>query len=851
MARVEEYTQQVFLDRANPSNIDAAGGVFMNKARDAQLKSAMYQERGAAAQKWGNEIQSQRNIQGELKARERFNEFQRSKIEWQQQQQNERMTSPDGFAKQFDDWHRVNASEIEDSVLSEENDQPFDREMFRRLMDSDRTSTFEENSNWENGMRVKNITTGTEQNLDAMNVNFALKKPGLKDLGKHIQEQRQYVTTTGAKVLDPTQTERLFAYGSDKAAMAVFDNMKETDPKKLRNVMLYGQGTKDQLIDFVFDVEGQDKIAVEPDGAVAKYGINSKHNNMTNDQVKNLTSDQARQILATKYWDPRLDKMDPAMRAVAFDALVNHGNDKNTWKMIQDAKGDPYVLIETRRKYYEQLAQQPGNEKYKAGWDRRMQELSGYVSAQEDGGRDFMQYARLINPDIITRTQLEIPAAIAAKERADEAIRKQKISEFETAYKDTYKTITSSLEPIGQEEMNKIQQLAVNTGDPETMAKADTLIAMRSYVGNLKGMSDEQLKQVVRKASADVNKNDTKENRLALDLAETVLKNQQTAVKDEGIGYWGRIGQVKMPQPIDYSNPKAAIDELSSREASTLTIYQKTRKLMPVLTPDEIDTLKERIDTMPANEVAGLLGYFDNLDQVSKSNLARAVDEKSPILATAMSVDNLDARRRILIGSKIEAKYPKEDMQADINEILDPMVADPEFKSGATKAIMAWYNAKSQEERDFSDTIDTNRLNDAITEIYGPIVDVSMWGTNNVFSFKDQSGEFVNEDDIYNMFNGITDDQLVKMFGELPKGAMGETVTAENIRDSGRILSAGDGLYNVVFDNIGGLYDKKGNLIEIDGRKLLDLYKKSGNKNYQPLTKQDNPLYAVGGGVMQ
>lgn len=826
MARVEEYTQQVFLDRSNPSNIDAAGGVFMNKARDAQLKSQMYQERGASMQKWGSEIQAQRNVQGELRARERFNEFQRSKIEMQQTQQSERMTAPDGFAKQFDDWHRTNAGEIEDSISSQEDNQPFDQTMFRKLMDSDRTSSFEENSNWENGMRVKNITTGTEQNLDAMNVNFALKKPGLKDLQKHIEEQRQYVTTTGAKVLDPTQTERLFAYGSDKAAMAVFDNMKESDPKKLRNVMLYGQGTKDQLIDFVFDVEGQDKIAIEPDGAIAKFGINSKHNGMTNEQVKNLTSDQARQILSTKYWDPRLDKMDPAMRAVSFDALVNHGNDKNTWKMIQDAKGDPYTLIQIRKNYYDQLSANPENAKYKAGWNNRMNELSGYVNAQEDGGRDFMQYASLINPDIITRTQSEIPAAIAARERQDEAIRKQKVSEFNIAYKDAYENMTKELEPLGQEEINTIQQMAINSGDEESIAKAEALVNMRSYVNNLKGMSDTQLNQVVRSASGAVTKSATPENRLALDLAQTVLKNQQAGVKDEGIAYWGRIGQIKMPQPINYGDPKSAMGELMSREASTLTVYQKTGKLMPILTPDEIDTLKGQMETMPSNELAGLLGYFDNLDQVSKSNLAKAIDEKSPILSTAMSVDNVDARRRILMGSKIEAKYKKEDMKAEIYTILDPMVVDPEFKAGAAQAVMAWYNAKSQEDRDFGEEISNERITDAITEIYGPMVDLSFVGTNNVFSFKDASGEFVNEDDLYNMFNGLKDDHLVKMFGELPKGVMGETVTASDIRENARIVSAGDGLYNVVFDGIGGLYDKKGNLVEIDGRKLLDLHRK-------------------------
>lgn len=848
MARVNEYTQEVFLDRSNPGNATSIGQIGFNKAQQSLQDAQMYQERGAKAAKWGSEIQAQRDVQGQLRARERFNEFQRQKIGWQQEQQNQRMTSPDGFAKEFDDWHRINAGEIEDGIGAAEDNQPFDLQYFRQLMDNDRTATLDQNTNWENGMRVKNITTGIEQNVDAMNVNFALTKPGMKDLKKQIDQIRGYVNTTGAQVLDPMQNQKLAGYGIDKAAMGVIDSMKETDPKGLRNVLLYGKASQDQLIDFVFDVEGQDKIAQEPDGAVAKYGINSKHNGLTNEQVKNLTPDEARQILKTKYWDPRLEKMSPAFRAVAFDALVNHGNDKDTWSMINAAKGDPYTLIGIRQQYYQNLVDKNPDKyaKYKAGWDARMQEMTGYAQAQDNGGQEFLQYASLVNPEIIMRTQAEIPDAIAAKERQDAAIRQQKVSEFNTAYKGAYDTMTNDLEPLGQEELNQVQQLAINSGDPEAQAKADALVNMRSYVNNIKGLGEDQLRKVVRQASAEVNKNPTPSNRLALDLAEGVLKNQVEAVKTEGIAYWGRIGQIKMPEPINYADPNQAVNELRSREDSTLNVFQKTGKLMPVLTPDEIDGLKEQINTMPANEVSGLLGYFDNLDQVSKSNLAQAVDEKSPILATAISVDNLEARRRILLGSKIEPKYKKEDMQANIDAILDPMVVDPQFKASASQSIMAWYNAKSQEERDFEPDISSDRIQEAITQIYGPMVDLSFIGTNNVFSFKDQSGSFVPDDDIYNMFHGLDDDQLTKMLGELPKGAMGETVTAEDIRDNGRIVSSGDGLYNVVFDGIGGLYDKKGNLVEIDGRKLLDLYKKKSKKRS---SDQADPTYVPGVGA--
>lgn len=841
MARVPEYTQQVFLDRAQPGNIEAAGQIGgFQQAKKALLNVERYQERGESMQRWGAEIQKQRDVQGQLNARQRFNDFQRQKIESMNTWQNERMTKPDGFAEEMDEWHLQSGSDIEDEISNAEDNQPFDMDYFRALMDHDRTSTLESNTNWENGMRVKNITVGTEQTLDGMNSNFALSNPGLKDLGKQIDQIRGYVNTTGAGVLDPVQNHRLATYGIDGASTAVIDNLLVNDPQSLKNVMMYGNGSKGQLINMVMnDFEGGDKVVIDNDGGTAKFGINSKHNNLTPDQVKALTAEDAAAIYAKNYWDPRLDKMTPEMRAVAFDALVQHGNDADTWKMIGQAKGDAYALIALRQQYYGQLAQDPKNLPYKAGWDNRMQKLANYVQTMDGGGREFLEYAKMMDPKTIIAAQNRIPEAMAAKEREQEAIRKQSLTAFNTAFKDTFATMTDQLEPISVDDVNSVKQLAVNTGDADAIAQADALGDLRVDVANLRGMGEADLAKVVRIRSAEVNKNPTVGNRLSLQIAEEVLAKQKQAVAAEGIGYWGRVGQIKMPEPINYGDPTQSVWEIKSREASANDVYQKTGKMMPVLMPDEIDQLKTAFDTMPANQLAGLLTTFDGLDQGAKATLAQAINDKDPTLATALAVDNLEARRRILLGAKMEPAYKKEDMSAQISQILGPMTVDPSFQKQAAGSIMAWYNAKAQEDRDFSEEIDQDRLDDAISQIYGPRVDLAFGGTNEIFSFKEDNGNFVPEDDLYDMFNGITDGQLMKLNGgKLPKGAMGETVTADDIRDNARVVSAGDGLYNVVFDGIGGLYGENGQLVEIDGRALLALYRKDAKKaareaNYQ------------------
>lgn len=834
MARIPEFTRQVVLERVQPSNIDSAfalgGG---NAARKAKMDASSALRSAAQVDAFGDQYSKQLEASGQLRAHEIFNEFQRNKIGYLNEQKNQRMTTPDNFAKDMDNWFQQSQQGMELGKLGGENNQPFALDYFRKLMDQDRTQTLEQNSNWESGMRVKNVAVSTERNLDESNVNFALSNPRLSDLPKQLAKNRDYVNTVGKNVLDPRENQRLFAYGADKATIATMDSMLDQDPRTLKNVLYYGSGTKDQLIDMMIDdIEGGDKYVSDGDG-FAKFGINSVANNMTPEQVKNLTRDDARKIYESKYWDKRFDGMDPAFRAVAFDAVVNHGNDKDTWKMIDEAKGDPYALIQSRQAEYARLVS-ANPEKYAKNaksWKGRIEKITGYVQALDGGGREFLKHTELLDPGIIERTRNAIPGAIASQDRQAAAIQQQKLTVFNTQYKSLVSNMTNELEPIGQQELDDLKQAAVNSGDEEAIARADAMANTRTYVNSLKGLGEDQLRKQVRAASANVNKQPTPENRFVLDLTQTILDQQIKGIKDEGLAYYGRTNQIQMPQPLDYSQPEAVAKELSMRQSNANVIAGGTGKLLPVLTPDEVTQLKDQFENMPANQMAGLLQQFDGLDPRSKSTLAQSINEKSPIVATALSIEGADHRRRLLAGAKMEPKYKKEEMKAEVLKTLDDMVVDPNFKAQAVQSVSAYYNSLASEDRDFSDTIDSDRVEQSISALFGPMVEVSAGVTSKVFSFKDPATQkYVPEDDVYNMFNGINDEQLTALFGELPRGAYDEVIHAKDIHENARIVSAGDGIYNIVFDKIGGIYSANGKLLEIDGRKLLDLWRKGGKK---------------------
>lgn len=842
MARVDQYTTEVLLDRSNASNIDAAGGVFMNKARKAQMNSQMYQDRGNSIAKVGTEIQAQRDVEGQLKAREVFNNFQRQKIGYLQDQQQQRMSNPDGFAKEFDAWHVQNANEVEDSATSEDSNAPFDRKYFRQLMDQDRTSTLEQNSNWENGMRVQNIHTGLEKNIDLGAANFALSGKSITDLPKELVNVHGYVTTTGAKALSPEELHKMTGYAIDKYGAAAISNDMENNPKKLRNLLLYGQATQDQLIKFTFDLEGQGNIAQEPNGSIAKYGINGKANGLTDEEVKNLTPDAAAKIYKAKYWDPRLDKMDPAFRAVAFDALVNHGNDKETWKMIQDAKEDPYALIEARKNKYANLAFSDPQKyaKYQNGWNKRMAELSQYVQNQDEGGRQFVQQANLLSPDLIMRTQEQIPGAIEAYQRVMDAKNKEAVNQFNVGMKAAVDTITTDLQPMAPDEMNKLEQMAVNTGDVDAQAKFKTLQAQQDYITQVKGLGYDQLVQKRNQIQAEVNKAPSADNRMRLDLTDKVMENYKKSMANDGVLVTAaKFGQARMPVPMENMQPDQMMEELSARQESMKTIRAKTREYGAILSPQEIDGMITSIKNLPAEGAADSLAVFEGLDQSTISQIANEFDKKgAPIIAAAMSVENDFVRRQIMRGSRIEnVLYKPEDMKTSMNKLLNGLMIDPAEQAKIAPAVEAYYKAQTFDDKSTDVTVNTDKLKEALQNVIAPIVDI---GGQEILTFKDDKGQFADEKTAYNVFNSIDTGTLQRLAGSVVSDMHGNDIDNADIRDS-KFVTIDENKYKMVL-NGGYIPDPKSKnhspLIIDAGELLKDWTKQGGKKAYQKLPWQ-------------
>lgn len=108
-------------------------------------------------------------------------------------------------------------------------------------------------------------------------------------------------------------------------------------------------------------------------GAPANFGVNQAAN--PDIDVKNLTRDQAKQIMHERYWKPSgADQIaDPRLQAIHADTAVNMGVGKAK-ELLQQSGGDPERYLALREQRYRQIGG-PDLE----GWLRRNRNLAQYV----------------------------------------------------------------------------------------------------------------------------------------------------------------------------------------------------------------------------------------------------------------------------------------------------------------------------------------------------------------------------------------------------------------------------------------------------------------------------------------
>jgi hypothetical protein len=321
---------------------------------------------------------------------------------------------------------------------------------------------------------------------------------------------------------------------------------------------------------------------------------------------------------------------------------------------------------------------------------------------------------------------------------------------------------------------------------------------------------------------------------------QNILETKAKTLKEDPYSYYEAHGVINTPTPIDITNPASIAQNLQLRRVENQKVKQVEGQNfeMPILTKSEIDQLKNINQTGSAKDVATVLNNIgQNLTPIERQTLARQLNkEQSPTLAIAMSMNNQKDSFDLIAGSKLEANVALASLKRDISSKLDKLVIDPEKNEMIKSAVVDAYKKLALDAGDSNKEVDNSLLDQAIEKVAGRAVEISPRGKKSkVFAYRDNSGNFVSENDLEDTFNSISDNVLKQTNGSLPFLPSGDIVTAKEILKDTNFITVGNGQYVPYYEGIGYLTGQDGRPYVIDAKKIKDI---TGNVPAPSSTKE-------------
>lgn len=317
---------------------------------------------------------------------------------------------------------------------------------------------------------------------------------------------------------------------------------------------------------------------------------------------------------------------------------------------------------------------------------------------------------------------------------------------------------------------------------------------------------------------------------------QNVYETKLKYLKDgRGWEYYSAHGLVDMPEPANMTNPLAVAEAVRMRREDIGKIAGMDGITLNPLLPQEVEQIKQAYQTGKPEETAQ---YITSINKALTRDETRALtqviakgENAAPILAAAIN-QTPDVARGILAGEKLKGEISKDKLRKAVNENFSGMVfGDAEAFEGMQGIIYAYYKYLSAQEGDLSPEVDTGRMERAVTDTIGQVVEFDpSWSAANsrVFSYRKDNGAWASAYDLEDIFGNLTNAALTETNGSLPVYAMdGAPIDAEDITDNFTFRSAGDGLYVAL--NRRGEYaaNPDGSPYVFDARKLDETIKQS------------------------
>lgn len=268
--------------------------------------------------------------------------------------------------------------------------------------------------------------------------------------------------------------------------------------------------------------------------------------------------------------------------------------------------------------------------------------------------------------------------------------------------------------------------------------------------------------------------------------------------------YLKKIGETQA-QPLDVT-----ADATKSFEARGLYIDEMKKKHgvnLPFASPLEVETFIDGFQRLNPKQATGLLANLDTLvGEPYKRAFGKDVFQKDPAFAAALMVssDSPEDARKIITGIRFirsgkdgTGRALTMPSQAQVDESFDaalgPAVASPDVRLAVKQAALAHLISERFDagQSDVKDVM-PKEIRKSIEAVIGPIVEIN--GTKTT-TFRRADGRFVDEDDLEDIVDSLTDEKVEKVLGDVPRTLDGKPLNLKKARGNFSLEAIGSGVY--------------------------------------------------------
>ena len=282
---------------------------------------------------------------------------------------------------------------------------------------------------------------------------------------------------------------------------------------------------------------------------------------------------------------------------------------------------------------------------------------------------------------------------------------------------------------------------------------------------------------------------------------ERTLKNlRKKTVQDKFKNPWkflDEAGESIDDQPLDFTTN--ITNSFEKRLAFRNEMEAKHQMKVPLFREEEINQFMFNFEKGNIQVQTALLSNLStNLPDDTFDDFAQEVFKKNAAIGVALSLADQDPQtsKDLIAGSKIIKSgtfpIPSKDIKATINAELEGAIQQQEVRAQLMDSILALYaqTAFSQNEDPEVDLED--RTKSVMNRILGPIVEINGAKT---LSFRDDEGNFLDEDEFEDFFEDLTTEKIQKTHGDVPRDVNKNPIVPDDLEDLARLEPIGDGIY--------------------------------------------------------